>query len=370
MEKYEINKYLEEFDNKINTLANTLNIDKLKVEIEKLNTEITSSNFWDNPRLAQDTINTFNLLKEKFNTFNDLKQSLISLKDLVLLGDDPDTLEEVSSEIKNLEKKLSEFETTILLNSKYDDYDVYLDIHPGQGGTEAMDWVEMLFRMYQGFAKKHNFKISILNLEPGEAGIKSLSLEIKGKYAYGMFKSERGVHRLVRISPFDSANRRHTSFASVDVAPIIKDDLDVTIKDEDLRIDTYMSSGHGGQGVNTTYSAVRVTYLPLNIVVTCQNERSQLRNKDSAIKVLKSKLLEIEVLKAEQNLKEIKGETLLNGFGSQIRSYVFTPYTLCKDHRTNYETSDVFGVMDGDVDGFINAYLNMKAGEKNESQNN
>lgn len=366
MEKYEINKYLEEFSDKILGLAKALNVEKLKSEIDVLSSDCARDDFWLDAKLAQEKIGTLNKLKEKYNTYQSLKSSLDSLKDLLELSDDPETLEEVSREIIELDKNLKEFETVILLNSKYDDYDVYLDIHPGAGGTESMDWAEMLFRMYQGYCKKHNFKMKILNLEPGEAGIKSLSVEIKGKFAYGLLQAERGVHRLVRISPFDSNARRHTSFASVDIAPIIKNDLDIQIKDEDLRVDTYLSSGHGGQGVNTTYSAVRLTYLPLNIVVTCQNERSQLKNKDEAMKVLKSKLLEIELLKAEQNLKEIKGEQLLNGFGSQIRSYVFTPYTMVKDHRTNAETSDVYGVMDGEIDLFINAYLNYKAGRNNE----
>lgn len=366
MEKYEINKYLSEFSDKISSLAKTLNVTKLEEEIDTLSQELVKDGFWDNASKAQETISYLNKLKDKFNTYTSLKSSLDSLKEVLTLSDEPETLEEVSSEILKLDSDIKEFETVILLNSKYDDYDVYLDIHPGAGGTESMDWAEMLFRMYQGYAKRHNFKIKILNLEPGEAGIKSLSVEIKGKFAYGLLQAERGVHRLVRISPFDSNARRHTSFASVDVAPIIKNDLDIIIKDEDLRVDTYMSSGHGGQGVNTTYSAVRLTYLPLNIVVTCQNERSQLKNKDEAMKVLKSKLLEVELLKAEQNLKEIKGEQLLNGFGSQIRSYVFTPYTMVKDHRTNAETSDVYGVMDGDIDLFINAYLSYKAGINNE----
>ena len=366
MEKYEINKYLEEFSDKIEGLAKALNVEKLKSEIDVLSSDCARDDFWLDAKLAQEKIATLNKLKEKYNTYQSLKSSLDSLNDLLELSDDAETLEEVSSEIIELDKNLKEFEIVILLNSKYDDYDVYLDIHPGAGGTESMDWAEMLFRMYQGYCKKHNFKMKILNLEPGEAGIKSLSVEIKGKFAYGLLQAERGVHRLVRISPFDSNARRHTSFASVYIAPIIKNDLDIQIKDEDLRVDTYLSSGHGGQGVNTTYSAVRLTYLPLNIVVTCQNERSQLKNKDEAMKVLKSKLLEIELLKAEQNLKEIKGEQLLNGFGSQIRSYVFTPYTMVKDHRTNAETSDVYGVMDGEIDLFINAYLNYKAGRNNE----
>lgn len=366
MEKYEINKYLEEFSDKISGLAKALNVEKLKSEIDTLSIDCAKDDFWQDAKAAQEKIGTLNKLKEKYNTYQSLKSSLDSLNDLLELSDDEETLEEVSREILELDKSLKEFETVILLNSKYDDYDVYLDIHPGAGGTESMDWAEMLFRMYQGYCKKHNFKMKILNLEPGEAGLKSLSVEIKGKFAYGLLQAERGVHRLVRISPFDSNARRHTSFASVDIAPIIKNDLDIVIKDEDLRVDTYLSSGHGGQGVNTTYSAVRLTYLPLNIVVTCQNERSQLKNKDEAMKVLKSKLLEIELLKAEQNLKEIKGEQLLNGFGSQIRSYVFTPYTMVKDHRTNAETSDVYGVMDGEIDLFINAYLNYKAGRNNE----
>jgi peptide chain release factor 2 len=297
-----------------------------------------------------------------FDSINDSKELAFS---------DPEMMDMLDDEIKALEKYLEELENKTLLSDKYDYNNCILEFHPGAGGTESMDWAQMLFRMYQRFAQRMNYKFEILNYEMGdEAGIKSASAIISGDYAYGMLKSEKGVHRLVRISPFDANKRRHTSFCSIDITPEIEDSDEIIIKDEDIRIDTYLSSGHGGQGVNTTYSAVRLTYLPLNIVVTCQNERSQLRNKEEALKVLKSKLLEIEILKADLNLKEIKGEQLQNGFGSQIRSYVFTPYTMVKDHRTNVETSDVKGVMDGNISLFINAYLNMKAGERNEKNSN
>ena len=368
MERYEINKYMDLFNTKLNELSRSINLDTLKTEIDKYDNLILDSSIWDDPKKAENLISSANILKNKYNSYNQLKKDYQELNDLITLSLELEGLDlEIEQAIKSLDEKINEFETMILLNSKYDDYDVVMELHPGQGGTEALDWVDMLFRMYTAYCKNHNLKMNILNYEPGqEAGIKSISVEIKGQNAYGLLKSESGVHRLVRISPFDSNKKRHTTFASVDIAPIIKNDLDITINDEDLKIDTYMSSGHGGQGVNTTYSAVRVTYLPLNIVVTCQNERSQLRNKESAIKVLKSKLLEIELLKQELNLKEIKGAQLQIGFGSQIRSYVFTPYTMVKDHRTNYETSDIKGVMDGALDDFIRSYLSMKASENNE----
>ena len=368
MERYDINKYLEKFHTKLLELKKSLKVDFLEEEIKKYDEKISDVSIWNDPKSAEDIISKANLFKNKYNSYKDLESNLSELKDLIELSNEIDDLDkEIEESIKKLDEKISEFETTILLNSKYDDYDVIMELHPGQGGTEALDWVDMLFRMYTAFCKNHNFKMNILNYEPGDiAGIKSVSVEIKGHNVYGLMKSERGVHRLVRISPFDSNKRRHTTFASVDIAPIIKNDIDIELKDEDIRIDTYLSSGHGGQGVNTTYSAVRVTYLPLNIVVTCQNERSQLRNKDIAIKILKSKLLEIELLKQELNLKEIKGEQLQIGFGSQIRSYVFTPYTMVKDHRTNFETSDIKSVMDGTIEGFIRSYLSLKASEKNE----
>ncbi|MCR5787096.1 MAG: peptide chain release factor 2 [Acholeplasmatales bacterium] len=369
MEKYEINKYLTSFEDKLNGLEKSLNISHLKEEIDKLTKLTLAPDFWDKPVEANIIISNLNSYKENYDSFMELKLSYDSINELLEL-DDSSSFEELGNEVLDLDKKISEFETMVLLSGKYDSYNALLEIHPGQGGTEALDWADMLFRMYQNFCKNNNLKIRLINYEPGEVGIKSLSCEITGKNAYGLLQSERGVHRLVRISPFDSNKRRHTTFCSVDIAPEIQNDFDIIIADEDLRVDTFMSSGHGGQGVNTTYSAVRLTYLPLNIVVTCQNERSQLRNKEEALKVLKSKLLEIEILKADLNLKEIKGEQLQNGFGSQIRSYVFTPYTMVKDHRTNAETADIKGVMDGNIEMFVNAYLNMKAGEKNEKASN
>ncbi len=367
MEQFLINKYLDSFKNKLTELKKSINYDSLKEEISSLDLKINDVSIWADSKNAEKLINKANNLKSKFNSYNELVELNTEILELIELSKELEGLEsEIEEKILSLDSKINDFETTILMDGEYDDSNVILDIHPGQGGTEALDWADMLFKMYQGFAKKHNLKINILSYEAGEVGIKSLSCEIKGKNAYGLLKSERGVHRLVRISPFDSNKRRHTTFASVDIAPIIKNDLDIVIKDEDIRIDTYLSSGHGGQGVNTTYSAVRITYLPLNIVVTCQNERSQLRNKESAMTVLKSKLLEIELLKQELNLKEIKGEQLQNGFGSQIRSYVFTPYTMVKDHRTNYETSFVNDVMSGEIDDFIRQYLVMKASQKNE----
>ncbi len=365
MEQFLINKYLDSFKNKLSELKISINYDTLKEEIKLLDLQINDSTLWNDPKNAETVIAKANNKKSIVNTYESLLELNTEIIEMIELSKELEGLDsEIEEKILDLDSKINEFETTILLDGEYDDSNVILDIHPGQGGTEALDWADMLFKMYQSFAKKHNLKINILSYEAGEVGIKSISAEFKGKNAYGLLKSERGVHRLVRISPFDSNKRRHTTFASVDIAPIIKNDLDITVRDEDIRIDTYLSSGHGGQGVNTTYSAVRITYLPLNIVVTCQNERSQLRNKESAMTVLKSKLLEIELLKQELNLKEIKGEQLQNGFGSQIRSYVFTPYTMVKDHRTNYETSFVNDVMNGQIDDFIRQYLVMKASEK------
>ena len=371
METFLINKYMLEFKTKLLELKKSINYEELKSEINELDKTISDPNIWSDSKNAENLISHTNELKNKLNNYNELTSLYDEILEFIELSHELEGLEkEIEDKILDLSKKINEFETIILMDDLYDDYNAILEIHPGAGGTEALDWCDMLFRMYQNFAKKHNLKLNVLSFESGEVGLKSVSCEISGKNAYGLLKSERGVHRLVRISPFDSNKRRHTTFASVDVAPLIKNDLDIVIKDEDIRIDTYLSSGHGGQGVNTTYSAVRITYLPLNIVVTCQNERSQLRNKESAMMVLKSKLLEIELLKQELNLKEIKGEQLQNGFGSQIRSYVFCPYTMVKEHRTNFETSFVEDVLNGRLEDFIRSYLVMKASEKNAQKNN
>lgn len=362
MEKYEINKYLISFKEKVNDFYQSLNIDKLREELKILDKEINNPNLWDNPTKAQEIINKANSIKENINIYDESKSQLDDMINTVeLIDDDPQMALLLEEEILSFDKKMNELEIRITLSEPYDDSGVIMEFHPGAGGTESMDWASMLFRMYQRYCAKKGYKFNILDYQPGEAGIKSATVEITGKYAYGMLKGERGVHRLVRISPFDSNKRRHTSFVSIDIAPVIENNNDIEIKDEDIRIDTYCSSGAGGQGVNTTYSAVRVTHIPTNIVVTCQNERSQIKNKEIALKVLKSKLFERKLKEEEENLKKLKGEQMDIGFGSQIRSYVFCPYTLVKDHRTNFEVGNIQAVMDGEIDDFIRSYLKMNA---------
>ena len=253
---------------------------------------------------------------------------------------------------------MDEFELITLLSDEFDYNNCVLEIHSGAGGTESNDWVNMLLRMYLRYCDKKGFKYEIIDKEPGEeVGLKSVSISINGAYAYGYLKSEKGIHRLVRISPFDSNKRRHTTFASVDITPEFDNKIEIDLKEEDLRIDVYRSSGAGGQGVNTTDSAVRITHIPTKTVVTCQNERSQIKNKEKALELLKNKLYLMEIEKQRENLKEIRGSKMDVNFGSQIRSYVMHPYSMVKDHRTNYETSNVLGVLDGDIDMFIESYL-------------
>lgn len=260
--------------------------------------------------------------------------------------------------INEIENDVNNLNMLLLLNGPYDNNDCILEIHPGAGGTESCDWASMLYRMYLRWCEKKKYKVTLLDYQDGdEAGIKSVSIMVRGKNAYGYLKNEKGVHRLVRLSPFDSNNRRHTSFASVDITPDIDKDVDITIDEKDLKIDVYHSTGAGGQGVNTTDSAVRITYLPLKIVVTCQNERSQIQNKEQAMKVLKNKLLLRKLEEQEKEMNEIKGEQSNIEFGSQIRSYVLHPYSMVKDHRTNTETSNVEKVLDGDIDLFIESNL-------------
>lgn len=367
MERYEINKYFEAFSAKINDLYVALKIEENEPILKKLEAQIADANFWSDQANAKKIIDEANNLKEKKTDYESLKKGFNDLKELdeiALL--DESYAEMLDEEIVAFDEKLNLIEEKSLLCDKYDTLDCILEIHPGAGGTESMDWADMLYRMYLRFCTKNNFKVKTIDYLAGEeAGIKSVTIEIHGKYAYGMLKGERGVHRLVRISPFDANKRRHTSFASVDVYPMLEANDDIKINDEDIKIDVYHSSGAGGQSVNTTDSAVRITHKPTGIVVTCQNERSQLKNKDVAMKILKSKLLELEIKKHEAEMKNIKGEQMDIGFGSQIRSYVFCPYTLVKDHRTNAEMGNVTAVMDGDIKVFIDAYLKKIAGEKN-----
>ena len=296
------------------------------------------------------------LIQKKLKIYNDLKEHIHILLELLTLG------EEVSStDIENIKKEVEELEIDTLLVGEYDNTNCYLEIHPGAGGTESCDWAEMLLRMYERFLEKNNFTYKIIEQQIGEeAGIKSVTLLIEGNYAYGYLKEEAGVHRLVRISPFDANKRRHTSFASVMVTPVFDTNIDIKIRDEDLKIDVYHSSGAGGQSVNTSNSAVRITHLPTKTIVTCQTERSQLRNKEIAMEILKSKLYQKKLAEQEKLKKDINGTVSNIDFGSQIRSYILDPYKLVKDHRTNYEHTDPFKVLDGDLMPFIKASLQLK----------
>lgn len=317
--------------------------------------------FWDDQQGAQKVINESNGLKESVDGYEKLVSQHEDLDvsfELVKEEDDADLRAELEEEIVTMREALDEFELLMLLSEPHDKNNAILELHPGAGGTESQDWASMLLRMYTRWAEKHNYKVETLDYLPGEeAGVKSVTLLIKGLNAYGYLKAEKGVHRLVRISPFDSSGRRHTSFVSCDVMPEFDDDIDVDIRTEDLKIDTYRSSGAGGQHVNTTDSAVRITHLPTNTVVTCQSERSQIKNREHAMKMLKAKLYQLEIEKQQQELNEIRGEQKEIGWGSQIRSYVFHPYSMVKDHRTNEESGNTQAVMDGQLDPFINAYL-------------
>lgn len=321
---------------------------------------MSSANFWDDKKHSEAVINELNsekkVLEDVENLLNETNDYLEMAKTLEI--SDEESLTWLEEENKTLTKKIDEVETIVLLNGEYDKNDAVLEIHSGAGGTEACDWANMLYRMYTRYAEKKNYKLEIIDQQPGlEAGIKSITIIVKGLNAYGYLKNEKGIHRLVRISPFDSSARRHTSFASVSVTPVIDDSINVDINEKELKIDVYHSSGAGGQSVNTTDSAVRITHLPTGIVVTCQNERSQVQNKAKAMQILKSKLYEIEEENKKQELKELKGEQRDINFGSQIRSYVMHPYALVKDHRTNCEETNVNKVLDGDLDKFINANL-------------
>ena len=306
--------------------------------------------------LSKEINNDLKLIEEIEN----LKETLNSYNEIIDSKDE-ELINEISEELSIIKKKIYELELETKLNGKNDKNNAIMEIHSGAGGTESCDWADMLFRMYTRYFEKKGFKYEIVDSLPGEeAGIKKVIILIEGINAYGYLKCENGVHRLVRLSPFDSNNRRHTSFASVTVMPEVEDDINIEIKDSDIRVDVYRSSGAGGQGVNTTDSAVRITYLPLNIIVTCQNERSQLKNKEQAMKILKSKLYQIEEEKRLQEKEENNKNLDSINFGSQIRSYVMHPYSLVKDHRTGYETSNVNKVLDGDIDEFIEEYLNWR----------
>lgn len=322
---------------------------------------MAAPDFWDDNEKAQKIISELNAIKSVTERFDEISSEYEELELMLQLAEeenDESLVPELREGIKKLLAKLESFELQLLLNQPYDKYNAILELHPGAGGTESQDWAEMLLRMYRRWADDHDFKVEVLDFLPGdEAGVKSVTLLIKGHNAYGYLKAEKGVHRLVRISPFDASGRRHTSFVSCDVMPEIDDDIEVEVRPEDLKIDVYRSSGAGGQHINTTDSAVRITHIPTGIVTACQTERSQIQNRERAMKMLKSKLYERKIEEHQKHLAEIRGEQMEIGWGSQIRSYVFHPYSMVKDHRTLTETGNVQAVMDGEIDMFIDAYL-------------
>ena len=317
--------------------------------------------FWNDQQKAQGVINESNALKDQVNEFYELFESYENLDltyELVKEESDAELQSDLEEELTGLTTRLKQYELQLLLSEPYDKNNAILELHPGSGGTESQDWGSLLLRMYTRWAEKKGFKVQTVDYQPGEeAGIKSVTLAIRGHNAYGYLKAEKGVHRLVRISPFDSAGRRHTSFVSCDVIPEFTDEIEVEIRTEDIRIDTYRASGAGGQHINTTDSAIRITHLETGIVVTCQNERSQIKNRETAMKMLKSKLYQRKIEEKEEQMAAIRGEQKEISWGSQIRSYVFHPYSMVKDHRTNAEVGNINAVMDGDIDDFIDAYL-------------
>jgi peptide chain release factor 2 len=333
-------------------------------KLEELESIMSEPGFWDDQKAAQSVINEVNALKEMVHQFNELSETYENLElthELVKEENDDELMAELVSEVKTLTVDLNQYELQLLLSGPYDKNNAILELHPGAGGTESQDWGSMLLRMYTRWADKKGFKVETLDYLPGdEAGIKSVTLLIKGHNAYGYLKAEKGVHRLVRISPFDSSGRRHTSFVSCEVMPEFNEDIEIEVRTEDLKIDTYRASGAGGQHINTTDSAVRITHVPTNTVVTCQSERSQIKNRESAMKMLKAKLYQKKLDEQQAQLNEIRGEQKEIGWGSQIRSYVFHPYSMVKDHRTTTEVGNVQAVMDGDLDPFIDSYLRSK----------
>ncbi|HHW49597.1 MAG TPA: peptide chain release factor 2 [Clostridiaceae bacterium] len=363
--KLEIEAIKEDLDE----MGASLDIPKLRNEIEELEQKAAEPGFWDDIEKSQKVLQRTKSLKtklEKYQKLCDEWSDLITLCELGLEEQDESVIPEVNEGFKELKKNFEKLRLETLLTGPYDKNNAILTLHAGAGGTEAQDWVEMLLRMYTRWAEQRGYTIKTLDFLAGEeAGIKSVTIQVTGENAYGYLKSEKGVHRLVRISPFDASGRRHTSFASVEVLPELDDTIEININPDDLRIDTFRSSGAGGQHVNKTDSAVRITHIPTGIVVSCQTERSQHQNKETAMKMLKAKLLELKEREQKEKIEDLKGVQMEIAWGSQIRSYVFCPYTLVKDHRTNYEEGNVNSVMDGEIDGFINAYLVANSSVKN-----
>jgi len=360
----------DDYKQKVNTLRPVLDnlklalkLDEAAEELQKLEEESAGEGFWSDLENSQKVLQRIKQLKNKHEVYSKLDSSWNDLIALCQMGSeekDNSLLPELEDEFESFSKALEAARLETLLSGDYDNSSAIVSFHAGAGGTEAQDWAQMLYRMYTRWAERHGMKYKVLDwLDGEEAGMKSASIQIDGDNAYGYLKSENGVHRLVRISPFDSSGRRHTSFAAIEVAPLISDDVEVEIKSEDLRVDTFRASGAGGQHVNKTESAIRITHLPTGLVVACQMERSQHQNREVAMRMLRSKLIEIKERQHLDKISDIKGEQMKIEWGSQIRSYVFMPYTLVKDNRTGYENGNINAVMDGDLDGFIEAYLSM-----------
>jgi peptide chain release factor 2 len=370
--KYELEQKLEELNSKFADISQILNIQNLKEELDILNKTMSAPDFWADQSKAKEILQRRKYIEETLKKFENIKSSLEGIEELLseLEETDLENLSLIDEELNQLEREINELEIKTYLSGEMDSKNAFLTIQAGAGGTEACDWAQMLMRMYTRWAEKRGYHIEVIDITPDDvAGIKSATLHIKGPYAYGYLRGESGVHRLVRISPFDANKRRHTSFASVQVVPEIDEDIEVEIRPEDLKIETFRSSGAGGQYVNTTDTAVRITHIPTGIVVQCQDERSQFQNKQKALKILKAKLYQLELQKLEEKRKQYEGEKTDIGWGHQIRSYVFTPYQLVKDLRTGYEESQVDKVMDGELDGFIEAYLKWWASKRKKAEN-
>ncbi|MBQ3508589.1 MAG: peptide chain release factor 2 [Peptococcaceae bacterium] len=363
---FEIKKQLEAARKILEDLRESLDFAGRQAQIAELEEVVAQPGFWDKPDEAQQIMQKITGLRSKMDQFNAV-QTLVEDAETLYemfkeMGDDEELLKETGEAADKATEALEKMELETLLNGKYDRNNAIISIHPGAGGTESQDWADMLYRMYVHWAEKNGFGVTLLDYLAGEeAGIKSVTLLIKGENAFGYLKAEKGVHRLVRISPFDSAGRRHTSFTAVEVMPEVEHDNDIQIDEKDLKVDTYRSTGAGGQHINTTDSAVRITHMPTGIVVQCQTERSQIQNRATCMKMLTSRLVELKIKEHEQEMAALQGEQQDIGWGSQIRSYVFHPYSMAKDHRTNIEKGNIQAVMDGDIQDFIQGYLKQQA---------
>ncbi len=356
MNKQELLETLKQLQNRYNSIKDSLKLNKKSVQVSELQKQTENPDFWSDQRKAQEISQKIAHLESFIKQWKGFAQNLEELPQLVEMAEDKD-LSELNVEIEILNKKFEQMETQTLLNGEYDKNNVILSIHTGNGGQDAEDFSQILLRMYLRFAEKKGYKTQILEESASDSGIKSATIEISSYMAYGHLKSEHGIHRLIRLSPFNAKNLRQTSFSRVEILPKIESDNEIHIDESDLRIDVFRSSGAGGQSVNTTDSAVRITYLPLDLVVTCQNEKSQHQNKDAAMAVLRSRLAQLKLEQKASELKELRGDLLENSFGSQIRTYTLQPYKLVKDHRTNYEENQPDKVFDGELDGFVESFL-------------